>query len=266
MGVAAVDIENDGDLDLFMTHLGNESNTLYVNHDGYFDDSTASFGLAAPSIQFTGFGLGFADFDNDGNLDLFVANGRVGRSMTPTVDGDNDYAEPNQLFQGNGNSHFVERLPRGGTREVLIDNSRAALFGDYDNDGDIDVVVVNNNGQARLLSNQVGSSRNWIRFRVRDKHGHDAYGARVRLQTGNVVQWRIVSRAYSYQSSNEPFAHFGLGARDKAEKVTVFWPSGVSEEFGARPSNQVSELRAGEGSTVEQLSQLFRSRAAPAIQ
>ena len=115
MGVAAFDLENDGDMDLFMTHLRDETNTLYINNgDGFFDDMTAPLGLAAPSLGFTGFGTGFADFDHDGALDLYVANGRVGQGMAALVEKD-AFAEPNQLFQRQANGVFQEVLPRGGT-------------------------------------------------------------------------------------------------------------------------------------------------------
>jgi len=247
MGVAAVDIENDGDLDLFMTHLRGETNTLYLN-DGTasFNDSTATSGLAGPSIAFTGFGMGFADFDHDGNLDLYVANGRVGHSQEALIPGD-PFAEPNQLFRGLGAGKFEEILPRGGTRGEVIDNSRATAYADYDGDGDIDVVVLNNGGRARLLKNLAGERGNAVRFRVLDASGRDAIGAQVGLRSGGDWQWRPVQTGYSYCAANEPLVHFGLGERDQADEVTVIWPDRSEEAFGAFPAGASHELRRGQG-------------------
>jgi hypothetical protein len=249
MGVGAVDIENDGDLDLFMTHLRGETNTLYRN-DGkaMFNDVTATSGLAAPSIAFTGFGLGFADFDHDGELDLYVGNGRVGHSQEPLVPGD-PFAEPNQLYRGLGAGRFEEILPRGGTTREVIDNTRATAHADYDSDGDIDIVVVNNGGRARLLKNIAGDGGNSIRFRVVDEAGRDAIGAQVRLRTGTGWQWRPVQTGYSYCAANEPLVHFGLGEQAQAGEVIVVWPDRSEESFGILPAGALHELRRGQGRT-----------------
>ncbi len=242
MGVAALDVENDGDLDLFMTHLARETNTLYINQDGFFEDRTSVAKLAAPSVSFTGFGLGFADFDHDRQLDLFVANGRVGQDSAELTPGD-VFAEPNQLFAGLGGGVFAEQLPQGGTRPTLIENSRAAAFADYDRDGDVDLVIVNNGGPARLLNNQIGNGKPWIRFRVRNSRGRDAIGARVGIDVNGQTQWRVVGRVSGYLTSNEPEVHFGLQDADDVDEVRVIWPDGSLESFGSFASRQVVELR-----------------------
>ncbi len=246
MGVMAADVDNDGDLDLFMSHLREESNTLYLNDKGLFDDATAMMGLGAPSMPYTGFGLGFADFNHDGDLDLFIANGRV-RLAEPAYRQDRPYAEPNQLFRGLGHGHFAEVLPRGGTSRPLVEASRGAGFGDLDNDGDIDIVIVNRGAEAHLLRNLVGSEGNWVMFRVLNRHGGDALGAAVRIRVANSVQWRHVQVAYSYCSSNDARVHFGLGRYGNVEEVLVRWPGDRKEQFGPFSAGQVYELREGRG-------------------
>ncbi|MHC4305506.1 MAG: CRTAC1 family protein [Planctomycetota bacterium] len=246
MGVAAVDIENDGDPDLFMSHIGKETNTFYINHNGSFEDATAKVGLAAPSQGFTGFGLGFADFDHDGHLDLYVANGRV-RIAKPQHRDDDPFAEPNHLFRSGGGMRFEEVIPRGGTAELRVETSRAAAFGDLDNDGDIDLVVVNKDAKPYLLRNVVGSRGNWVMFRVRDRRGHDAAGSWVGVDAGGRRQWHPVQRAYSFCASNDPRTHVGLGAATRVDGVQVRWPDGRTEAFGPFAAGAVHELREGAG-------------------
>ncbi|MCA9216574.1 MAG: CRTAC1 family protein, partial [Planctomycetales bacterium] len=229
MGVAAGDVTGDGLPELFVTNYFAETNTLYRNEGTYFVDGTASAKLAGPSINYTGFGLGFADFNNDTLLDLYVANGRVGRNNKAIVQSD-IFAEPNQLFVGESAGRFTEAILAGGTDPTLIENSRSAAFGDYDNDGDVDVVIVNNGGTARLLRNRSGASSKSFRMRVLDRSGRDAIGAMVGMRQGPTWQWRCVGTSYSYLSSNEPFVHFGLG-RDAVDGIVVKWPSGTEQAF-----------------------------------
>jgi hypothetical protein len=246
MGVAAVDVDNDGDADLFMSHIREETNTFYINEGGSFEDATARVGLATPSMGFTGFGLGFADFDNDGHLDLYVANGRV-RIAKPQFRDDDPFAEPNQLFRGGGGMRYEEVMPRGGTARLLIETSRGAAFGDLDNDGDVDIVVVNKDARPYLLRNAVGLRGHWVMFRVRDRHGRDADGAWVGVDAAGRRRWHLVQRAYSFCASNDPRTHVGLGAAARAENVEVRWPDGRLEAFGSFPAGEVHELREGTG-------------------
>jgi hypothetical protein len=243
MGVQAADIEQDGDVDLLITHLRNQKNTLYLNDGhGHFDDSSAMAGLALPSLPFTGFGMGFEDFDHDGQLDLFVADGRVNLEQ-PEPDPRDPYAEASQLMTSKTPGHFEEVLPRGGTQPTLLATGRGAAFGDLDNDGDIDIVVINRDGPAFLLRNQVGARDAWVMFDVRDERGRTAIGARVTVESGGGRQYRMVDPGYSYLSSNDVRVHFGLGAARRVDGVKVRWLDGSEQDFGGFASGKLYVLR-----------------------
>lgn len=245
MGAAAIDIDHDGDLDLFMTHLRAESNTLYRNDGTQFEDNSDVLGFTAASWNNTGFGLGFSDFDHDGNLDLYVANGDVCRpGNAPSPD---PYMQPNQLLRFVPGKGFKEVLPRGSTTPELVHTSRGAAFGDLDNDGDTDIVVSNRDGAPYLLRNEVGSRGNWIKFRVKDRNGREALYARVGLKLGDTSAWRTADRSYSYCSSSDPRVHFGLADASRVETVTVRWNDGSRETFGPFEAGKVHELMAGKG-------------------
>ncbi len=242
MGVAAVDFDADGDLDLFMSHLRGETNTLYRNRDGTFEDMTVQFGLAGASLAFTGFGLGFADFNNDTYQDLYIANGRVAL-FRPRIDKKHPYAEPNQLFVGSGNASYDESMPIGGTKKSLIATSRGAAFGDLNNDGKIDIVVVNKDAAPYVLKNISSTNGRWIMFRVLNRDGRDAIGAMVRVSLGSASQWRQVQPGYSYCSSNDPRIHFGLGEAERVDGVMIRWPNGQEESFGTFEAGKIYKLQ-----------------------
>jgi hypothetical protein len=249
MGVVAADLEDDGDLDLFVTHLRNETNVGFVNQKRFFQDETASLGLGAPSLPFTGFGAGIHDFDLDGRLDVFVANGAVTRNLVP-FDPADPYAEPNQLYRGtrasDGRVRFEEVLPRGGSAEAQLGNSRGAAFGDLDEDGDVDVIVVNNGGAVELLLNQA-ARHHWIGLDLRERSGRAAEGARVRLECGDLVLERLVTSGGSYCASSDPRLRCGLGERAEPVRVTVRWVDRATETFGPLEADKGHRLRRGEG-------------------
>jgi len=232
MGVDAGDFDGNGTEDIFVTHLMDETNTLYVNlGETLFEDRTREAGLGMPGRRFTGFGTAFFDYDNDGWLDLFVANGAV-QLLLDLVREKNPFplGQPNQLFRNTGKGSFVE-VTDAGAEFVLLEVSRGAAFGDVDNDGDTDVLVTNNNGPARLLLNQIGNKNHWIGLRLIGKNGRDVLGAQVDVVTANGVLRRRVRTDGSYLSANDPRVLVGLGAASQVKLVRVRWMDGTVEEF-----------------------------------
>jgi hypothetical protein len=245
MGVTAADVDDDGDLDLLVCNLHDQTDSFYRNEGGYFADRTAAVGLAPVSRRFTRFGLAWMDLDNDGWLDIFQANGRVIRQ--DTLFAEDVYAEPNLLLRGLGEGRLEEVRPRGGTAEPLVFTSRAAAFGDVDNDGGVDILVVNINAPAHLLMNAAPQRGHWLQLRVLDEHGRDAIGASVSVQAGDRTITRDVRTAYSYCAANDPRVHVGLGDIDRIESITVRWVDRAVEEFGGAAADQILELRKGAG-------------------
>jgi hypothetical protein len=246
MGIAALDLTGDGRLDLFMTHFAEESNTLYRNLGGTFADHTHRSGMARASTEYTGFGTGFADFDQDGRLDLFVANGRVTRRDTGP-DGERQWAETDQLFRGIGEARFEEVAPKSGLSNPPRLVSRGAAFGDVDGDGDVDVVVLDNDTGVRILANRAPSMGNGITLRLIDAGGGDALGASATLTAGESRWTRRAMTAYSYCSANDPLVHVGLGEVTRVDEVSVVWPDGESETFGPLDAGRRHELVQGSG-------------------
>jgi len=245
MGVDAVDVDDDGDRDLIVVNLDGESDSFFRNQGKFFVDDTVSAGLRTPSRPFTRFGMALRDFDNDGFLDLYEANGRVGlQSETYSSD---PYAEPSLLFRGLAGPRFEEVTPRGGTASLLVASSRAAAFGDIDNDGGMDIVVVNRDSRPFVLRNVVPSRGHWLLLRVLEEHQRDALGAEVTMTIGSRTIHRDVRAASSYLASNDPRVHAGLGTETIARDVTVTWPDGARERFGDVQADRVTVLRRGSG-------------------
>ncbi len=244
MGIAVGDVDDDGDPDLAVCNMHDETDSYYLNEGRYFRDVTAGRGLAA-SRRFTRFGMGWLDFDNDGYFDLYEANGKV--EVRERRYADDPYAEPNLLFKGGPGGFFQEALPRGGTAEPLALTSRAAAFGDVDGDGGVDILVANCDGPAHLLRNVAAPRGSWIAFRVVLENGRDALGATVSLRAGERRLVRDVRAAYSYLASSDPKVHFGLGEETRVFEVTVRWPDGSSERFGEFDAGAVVALRQGAG-------------------
>jgi len=246
MGVDAGDFDGNGTADIFVTHLMDETNTLFVNSgNAVFEDRTREAGLAMPGRRFTGFGTFFFDYDNDGWLDLFVANGAV-QLLPELVRQKNPFplGQPNQLFRNNGKGSFVEIMDQAelGSLEV----SRCAAMGDVDNDGDTDVLVTNNNGPVRLLLNQVGSQNHWLGLRLVGKSGRDMLGAQVEIVVDEKNTLRRRARTDgSYLSGNDPRVLAGLGAATRIKSVRVVWPSGAVEEWKDIVVDQYTTLEEG---------------------
>jgi hypothetical protein len=248
MGVATGDFDNDGDEDIFVTHLARESNTLYVNDGkGVFHDGTIEAGLSRGSFSGTGFGTEWFDYDNDGFLDLFIANGAV--SMVESLRGrPYPYQQRNQLFHSERSRKFSDVTSTAGPVFQLSEVSRGAAFGDIDNDGRVDVVVTNNNGPVRLLLNQAGSGGHWLTVRLVDRTANVS-GALVGLtQHNGATVWRRAHTDGSYLSSSDPRVHFGLGSDASGPaRIEVRWPSGKRESWNRIKRDSEITLRAGTG-------------------
>lgn len=223
MGVLAFDLEDDGDLDLIVSHLRDETNTIYRNDNGSFQDVTIAAGLSTASLPYTGFGIGIADFDHDGVQDLFVTNGRVGRGgSTGTAD---PFAEPDQVFRGLGAGRFEALDADEAMANPYLHTGRGAALADYDNDGDLDIAVVNSQGPALLLRNRAAKKGAWIGFEIA------SFGTRLALHTDTKTYHRTVQPAGSYQSTNDPRVHLGLPAGTQVRAVEVRWPNGETRVF-----------------------------------
>ena len=258
MGVTVGDADRDGELDLFMTHFSRETNTLYTASSyGIFTDATDGSGFAGIDLPFTGFGCGFFDFDHDADLDIALVNGRVMRG--PVLPGANigkfwgPYAEPNLLFENNGHGQFSDVGARGGKFTSQIEISRGLAFGDIDRDGDLDFVVGNIWGAPRVFRNDApASDAHWLSIRAMTGK-RDAIGAQVTVVTEETKFVGLVLPAYSYLSSSDFKAHFGLGEIEKIEAIEVVWPDGGQERFRIPGVDRVATVRQGEGESLESL-------------
>jgi enediyne biosynthesis protein E4 len=246
MGVDAGDFDGNGTDDIFISHLMDETNTLYVNlGEALFEDRTREAGLGMPGRRFTGFGTFFFDYDNDGWLDLFVANGAV-QLLPELVRQKNPFplGQPDQLFRNTGKGSFVEVI--GEPEFSLLEVGRGAAFGDVDNDGDTDFLVTNNNGPARLFLNQVGNRNHWLGLRLVGKAGRDMLGAQVEIVVDDTRKLRRRVRTDgSYLSGNDPRVLVGLGGATRVKAVRVRWPGGAVEEWNDVKINQYTILKEG---------------------
>ena len=253
MGMALGDIDSDSDLDLFMTHLINDYNTLYVN-DGRvgFEDRSAAAGLVAPSLPFTGFGTAFVDYEHDGDLDIVVVNGAVDRHKpypgARMSEHWNRYAEPKHLYQNDGTGRFREISKDVGPFATDVDLSRGLSVGDVDGDGDLDLLVNSTAGPARLYRNDARKQGGYLLVRAWDEsRKRDAHGAVVTVTASGNPYVRVADPAFSYLSSNDPRAHFGIPGATRAEGIRVRWPDGTEEAFPGVALNQSIVLKKSQG-------------------
>ncbi|ANM32367.1 hypothetical protein ABI59_19515 [Acidobacteria bacterium Mor1] len=247
MGIDAADYDNDGDMDLFVTNFKGESNTLYTNEGGgMFVDSTFQANLADASLPYVTFGTAFFDFDNDSDLDVFTANGS-------TFEDDKDYAQRNQLFENKG-GRYEDVTASCGACLSVEDVSRGVAFGDYDNDGDVDVVVGNTNGKLNLLRNDGGDAKNWLMIRaVGTRSNRDGVGARVKISGPGFQRSKDVKSAYSIFSANDVRVHFGLDDREVVPRVDIRWPSGQTQTITNVPANKLLIVTEGGNHRIRDL-------------
>jgi enediyne biosynthesis protein E4 len=243
MGVAVGDYNNDGHEDLLVLNLMREGATLF-NNDGHgsFADVSLKTGIHAITFPYTGFGAGWIDFDNDGWLDLFLANGAV--TLREEQRGQPyPFLERNLLIRNDGRGRFIDESDRAGAVFTQRGVSRGAAFGDIDNDGSMDILVSTNNGPARILRNNL-PHRNWLNVQI-DGPGL-GIGARVAVKAGGLPElWRRVHTDSSYLSASDARVHFGLGDATHIERVTVYWPDGSQSTYAdvAGKLNSVFHVR-----------------------
>jgi len=249
MGIAVGDYNRDGKVDFYVTAFSDDYNALYRNDgDGNFSDVSYQAGLADPTIPFLAWGDGFLDFDNDGLLDIFVANGHV----YPGVDQQDwgtTWAQRPQLFRNLDGIKFREVPPATGSGLADVITARGAAFGDLFNDGHIDVVINNVDSTPTVLRNVVKNDNHWITLRLigGPKSPRDAVGSKVFVTTGTVRQRSDVFSGGSYGSSSDQRAHFGLGSSTKIDKLEIQWPNGGKQEVSIPAVDQIFTIIEGKG-------------------
>jgi hypothetical protein len=252
MGVAIGDVDGDGLFDLFVTHLSEETHTLWWQGPrGRFTDRTAFSGLTVPKWRGTGFGTILADFDNDGRLDIAVANGRVSRA-TAGAPAPNAffqaYAERNQLFANEGAGRFGDVSAANPTFCGSAAVSRGLVCGDFDGDGALDLLVTSVAGPVKLYRNVAPRRGHWLLVRALDPElRRDAYGAEITVHAGDRRWTRLLNPGQSYLCSGDPRAHFGFGETAQVDRIVVRWPDGTSEAFPGPTLDRSIVLRKGHG-------------------
>ncbi|HET7100247.1 MAG TPA: CRTAC1 family protein, partial [Terriglobia bacterium] len=253
MGVTADDINNDGHLELLITNLNREGVSLFRSDGkGMYDEDTAQFRLAQPTFGYTGYGVGFFDYDNDGLMDLFIANGAM-TIIDSMQNNATPYAQKNQLFHNEGpGKGFREVTGVAGPALQLIEVSRGAAFGDINNDGKIDIVVTNEDAPARIFLNEAGSKNHWLLVKLEaPKLNRFGMGARVGVFRHDMpVLWRHAHTDGSMLSASDIRVHFGLGDNPKIEAVVVEWLDGKKEKWEKVHADRIITLRQGTGHTV----------------
>lgn len=245
MGVDAADYDNDGDVDLFMTHLKRQTNTLYVNNGkGWFFDLTMAKKLGSSSYSATGFGTAWFDYNNDGLLDLFSANGSVSKIKSEMKLNDSfPFKQSNQIWQNIGNGSYKETSSEQGENFNQKGVSRGLAVGDIDNDGDIDMLVTNNNGNPQLLVNKLDNKTNWIGFHLKNSTTKRSdIGAIAKLTIGDVSLTKRLKTDGSYSSSRDNRLHFGLNSSANKIKLKVNWSDGTETQYENLDTNKYHTL------------------------
>jgi hypothetical protein len=225
MGIEIGDLDGDGLADIYLTHLDEQTNTLYRNlGQGMFMDVTDSAGLGAPSLPWVGFGTVFFDHDNDGDLDIFVTNGHIIDNIE-LFDASRAYKQPLQLYDNQGDGTFIEISEALGVDEFLV--GRGAVGADLDRDGDLDIVMMQNDGRTLILENRTQTTAVHIRIRLLASQSNlEGFGSRLELTVGGKRQLRLARSAISYASQAPAEIHFGTGHATRVDSLELTWPSG----------------------------------------
>jgi hypothetical protein len=247
MGVGVGDFDGDGWLDIARTNFSEQVTTLYRNYGGgAFEVASLRAGLGV-NRKYVGFGVNFADLDNDGWKDLFIANGHVysqlaGRKLHLT------YRQPKLLYRNTGTGRFLDVSATAGEAVTAANLGRGCAVGDFDNDGDLDILINNLDGPPTLLRNDGGNRLNWVLIRcVGTRSNRSAIGTRVRVTAAGRTQIDEVMSGSSYYSQNDLRLHFGLGRAPVVERVELAWPSGHTERVTNLPANHLFVFEEGKG-------------------
>jgi len=248
MGVDFGDFDHKGQLDIFVTNFTDQPNNLYRNlGNGNFTDAIWASKLGQPSYPYVKWGTGFVDFDNDGWPDIFVANGHV-YPQVDAIPGGVGYRQPMQLFRNNHDGTFEDVSVSSGLAAMPLASRRGAAFGDINNDGYVDIVVLNVGQPPSLLLNRTRNSNHRVLFKLAGtKSNRAAIGARVTVRSGSLTQFNEVRGGASYLSQNDLRLHFGLGAEKKMDSVEVRWPNGQVEKFADLAADRIYTVVEGKG-------------------
>jgi hypothetical protein len=248
MGIDVADLDGSGQPTLAITNFDNEMIGLYrPTGQGLFDDRAMAAGIGRASRNTLGFGCAFVDLDLDGALDLIVANGHIDATVRH-IRGHIGYAQPPHLFLNQGDGTFRDAAAEAGPQFAQPLVGRGLACGDFDRDGDVDVLITTNNGPARLFRNDVTNGHRSIRFRlIGTRSNRDGIGAVVRVFHGGTSQSRTVRSGSSYLSQSELPVTFGLGPRDRVDRVLIAWPSGRLEEFSNLAAGRAYECVEAKG-------------------
>jgi hypothetical protein len=234
MGPAVSDLDGDGNLDILIPDM--DYGSLLSKQGGFYSDLVGRSGLAVICGQYTGWGAVLFDYDNDGYPDVFIANGNA----------HHEYSEDAVLARNNGKGVFVDVARESGDFFQTKWVSRGATWADFDDDGNVDLLVVDTSGPPHLLRNGGGTGNHWLKVDARTKGGkRTAIGARVTVTAGGRTQFQDVIGVNGYLSQGDTRAHFGLGAADRADRVAVRWPDGTTDEWKDVAGDQVLRVEQG---------------------